>query len=98
MMCTLWPLGVGQVYRSIKLILRIDDDGARDLIVPALLAAVDRSPHEAEIQGKRRHEVADKAQREPSESRRLASLRIHDLHAERDLSRRRAAVAPEADD
>src|SRR6185503_18989226 len=81
----------------ISLVFRVDHDGSGDLIVPALLPAVDRDPQEAEVERERGHEVADEPQREAQQARRPAAGRIDDPYAERDLSRRSAAVAPEAD-
>src|SRR5919109_5387209 len=99
MMWTLWPLGVGHVYRSIikVLILRVDDDGPRDLIVPALLAAVDSDPQESEVQRKCREEVREQPHDKAQGARRAAIFRVDDLQSQRDLARRRAAIPPEAD-
>src|SRR5688572_8843137 len=100
MIWILWPLGVGQVYSSIGfmgvLVFGVDDDGAGDLIVPALLATIHRDPEEAEVQRQRRDEIAEEAHHQPPGGRTSAGLRIHHLQRERRLPRRGAAIAPEA--
>src|ERR1043166_8129597 len=100
-MWLLWPCGVGHVERSIKRFLSLgflDDYGPRDLIVPALLPAVERRPHEAEVERKGGHEIAEQADDWAHGRGGPAGGCVDDLDTHRELAGRGAAVAPETDD
>src|SRR5467141_2342168 len=84
-----------EVDHGLPLFIVGNDYGACDLIVPALLAPVERDPHEAQTQRQRRYDVAEKPYHKAPGGRRAAGFGIHDLRGDRDLAGRGALVAPE---
>src|SRR6266480_235076 len=84
-----------EVDHGLPLFIVGNDYGACNLIVPALLAPVERDPHEAQIQRQRRNEVAEEAHRQAPAGRRAAGFGIDDLRPDGDLAGCGALVAPE---
>src|SRR5438552_354655 len=84
-----------EVDHGLPLFIVGNDYGACNLIVPALLAPVERDPHEAQIQRQRRNEVAEEAHRKAPGGRRAAGFGIHDPRPDGDLAGCGALVAPE---
>ncbi len=74
------------------------DDGASQLVVPALLARIERDPDDAQHQRQYRHVVAEVADDELPGAGLAARLGIDDPRRDRDLAGRRLPVDPEKDD
>jgi membrane dipeptidase len=78
-------------------ILRPHDNGIGELVVPALLARIERHPEEPQAERQQRDVIAEVPDHELASRRLSTGLRVDDSRMDQHLARRRLARDPERD-